>query len=230
MKLYNDTSYKYTAFINGKEYFLDRKSTIAFECNTPTRVVLTAKDKNRVFINVFDLLLEMFFGSSTVTLAYCDYAFTIKDYAKDVITLKDNSWNPREQLGIHSCYADCEVENEQYTIHNFQKLNRKHRNMHIFVTSLLPVGIFLLILMLIFKAELPFILAFFVWFLIFPALGVKEMKRFKEATEPDLLNQTLCRYAGERKQGKVFVSEDTSKTGKFINNIIGKMFKFDEDK
>lgn len=229
MKLYNKTSYKYTAFINGREYFVDKKATLEFECSEPTRIDLISCHKNRVFLNLLDVLLQMFIGDSTITLAYCDYSFLIQNCNQEVIVLKNNTWNPRDQLNIYSCYADADVTNENYSIHNYKRLKRKHRNMHIFVTSLPIIGILLLALALIFD-PIPFIFSFFVWFVLFPVASVKEMKRFKDATEPDLINLTLRQYADERRKGKIFVSEDTSKTGKFFEKIIGKMFKFDEEK
>lgn len=172
----------------------------------------------------------MFIGDSTITLSYCDYSFLIRNCNEEVVTLKDNIWNPRDQLSIYSCYADADVTNENYIIHDYKKLKRKHRNMHMFVTSLPVIGIVFLVLALTLDSSLPFIFCFFGWFILFPVASVKEMKRFKDVTEPDLINQTLCRYADERRKGKIFVSEDTSKTGKFFERIIGKMFKFDEEK
>lgn len=229
MKIYNNTSNRYIAFVNGREYFLNRKAFIEFDCNGPTKVDLIPQHKNRVFLNILDLFLEMFIGDSTLTLAYCRYSFLITNCNQEVIELKNSIWNPRDQLTIYSCYANTDVANEYYEIHNFQKLKRKHSNMHIFVTSLPVIGILLLALALIFYPGIPFFIAFIGWFFLFPFSSVKEMKRFKEVTEPNLINQTLCHYADELRKGKVFVSEDTSKTGKFAEKILGKMFKFDEE-
>ena len=230
MKIHNNTSNKYTAFINGREYILNRKAFIEFDFDGTTKVDLIPRHKNRVFLNLLDLFLQMFIGDSTLTFAYCRYSFLIQNCNQNVIAIENNIWNPRDQLTIYACYADADVANEHYEINHFQKLKRKHRNMHIFVTSLPIIGVLIIALAFILEPVLPLIVCFLIWFFLFPFASVKEIKRFKQATEPNQINQTLCRYADELRKGAVYVSEDTSKTGKFIEKILGKMFKFDEEK
>lgn len=229
MKLYNNSSYNYTAFINGREYIFNKKDTIEFNCNGPTRVDLIFRHKSSVFLNIFDIFLQMFIGDSTITLSYCDYSFLIRSCNEEMIYIENNVWNPRDQLSIYSCYADSDVINENYTMHDYKRLKRKHRNIHMFVTSLPVIGILLLVLAFIFEPAMPFIFGFLVWFVLFPVASIKEMKRFKDATEANLVNQTLCRYANERRKGEILVSEDISRTGKFVGKILNKMFKLDED-
>lgn len=44
------------------------------------------------------------------------------------------------------------------------------------------------------------------------------------------MNEKLCEYANSRRTEKVTLTENTSKTSKFMEKIIGKMFKVDEEK
>lgn len=55
MKIYNDSSYSFTAFINGREYIINKKAAIEFDYHEPTRVDLISRKKNRVFLNILDL-------------------------------------------------------------------------------------------------------------------------------------------------------------------------------
>ena len=224
MKLQNDTTYEYSALIDGREYFLGKKSAIEFLCNENTRTM----NKSSVHINWLDIFFQMFGGDSTITKLYCDYSFQVKDSSVPFIKLKDNYWHPREQLSIHACYADDgSVINESYSIPHLDRIKKKHRNLHLYVTSLLPVGIILLFCMLFFE-PLFSALGFILWFFFFPFLSIKEIKRFKEATKPDYVNNELCRYAVERRTGDRMFGDDTSKTGKFVEKVLGKMFKFDD--
>ena len=230
MKIHNNTLYKYTAFINGREFNLNRNSIIEFECDKPIKIDLISKNKNRVFINILDVFLGLFWGGSTLTIVYCDYSFLIRNCDINEISLKNNSWNPRDQITINSCYADIEVDEENYAIHNFNKIKKKHRNFHLFISSFLPVGIILFILCFLFTNPSVFIILFSAWLGLFGIPSFIEISRLDEFSNQAYVNQTLCRYADELRKGAVYVSEDTSKTGKFIGKILGKMFKFDEEK
>lgn len=231
MKIHNKTWYKYKAYINGREYYLDKKATIEFDGRGRTSVYLKCLNKSSVHMNWLELLiLGGFLGDCTSAKLYYDYSFQVENCSEATITLDFNIWNPREQVSIRSCYSDIDVLNESYVMPNFQKIAKKHTRFHMFVSSLLPIGILLLVLCFLFTNPILFIVLFALWLLIFGLPSFKEIKRFEEFTNQDYVIQTLCRYANERRKNKYFISEDTSKRGKFFENIIGKMFKFDEEK
>ena len=74
------------------------------------------------------------------------------------------------------------------------------------------------------------VLLFALWLIVFEIPGLKEIKRFKQLMVPSYLNEKLCEYANSRRTEKVTLTDNTSKTSKFKEKIIGKMFKFDEEK
>lgn len=229
MKLYNDTSYRYKAVINGKEYNFDKKTQLDLDCSDCEKIVLKCRNKSTVHLDWMAIILGVFFGDSTVAMLYCDYSFEIQNCDDTIISIKNNDWHPREQLGIHSCYADADVTGEEYTVPDISKIKRKHRNLHLFVSSLFPVGIILLILCFFFSPPALFILLFLIWLFVFAVPSIKEIKRFKKATAQNTLNQTLYKYANERRIGGKNYNETTSKTGRLIGKVLHKMFKFDEE-
>lgn len=227
MKLYNDTKYNYRAIINDIEYDLRKGTNIEVEDKENTKVLLMCQGKSSVHINILDLLLGVFFGDSTVTMLYADYYFETEK--SDSITIKCNDWNEREQFSVYACYADAGVTKESYEITNLEKIKKKHTLLHLFVTSLFPVGIILLLLCFILSPPYPFILLFAIWFFIFGLPSLKEIKRFKKETTNEYINQMLCERAVMRRNNENY-DADTSKSSKFINGILKKMFKFDEEK
>ncbi|MCM1115554.1 MAG: PRA1 family protein [Clostridium sp.] len=230
MKLYNDTSHSYKAIINGKEYAFNKKESINFDCTEETKVVLKCTNKSSVHLNWIDMILGVFFGDSTVTMLYCDYAFQIQNSDDADVTIKNNDWHPREQLGIMACYADADVTGEEYLVPDISKIKRKHKNLHLFVSSLFPIGIILFILCFLFSPPVLFILLFAIWLFIFGVPSIKEIKRFKKAVNQEYMNKTLCGYARERRAGGTRYDETTSKIGRMTDKLLNKMFKFDEEK
>lgn len=230
MKIYNNTSYKYKAIIDGKEYDFNQKSTLSFDCREHVQVVLKCRNRSSVHLNWLDIIIGVFFGDSTVATLYCDYSFQIQDCNECTITINSKAWNPREQLGIYYCYADTNITNENYIVSDISRIKRKHRNLHLFVSSLLPVGIVFLILCFLTNQPAIFIILFVFWLLIYGLPGIKEIKRFKKDTEPEYINQKLCTYANYHRKGGTNYDETTSKTGRFVSKVLNKMFKFDEEK
>lgn len=228
MILKNDDCYNYVAIVNGAEYCLNKKSSINIELESDFDIIIKRTDKDYVHLNFLDIILGVFFGDSTITKINTEYHFSV-DKDCDLVTIKDNSWTPREQLTINACYADSAVVNESYTMPNIEKVRKKHRRLHLFVTSLFPVYFVLIFLCFITQPITLWIIALVLLFLVFGMPSVKEIKRFKKATAPDYVNNKLCEYADERRRKGADYNEDTSKTGKLINKALGKMFKFDEE-
>ena len=229
MKIYNGTSYNYKAIVNGKEYDFDIKTALDVENNSSLNVDLICMNKNSVHLNWLDVILGVFFGDSTVTAIHCDYSFQINDNQETTITIKNNNWHSKEQLFLNSCYADVCVNDEKYILPDISKIRRKHTNLHLFVSSLLPIGILLIILMFIISPPGLPILLFFIWIFVFGIPSIKEVKKFKRAVSQENINQILTDSANEHRQGTVYPDYPASKSGKLVEKILNKMFKFNEE-
>lgn len=230
MELSNQTSHNYRAYINDVEYDLAGNKSIFFDFNGETKIKLISTDKPYVHLNWFDIiLLQMFFGSTTLTRMNADYSFIV-DNDVQKITLDYNDWHVREQIYIDTCYAKENVVNESYTLSNFNKVKKKHKNLHLLVSSAWPIGVAILIASFLTEPPYWFIILFLVWLVVFAIPSLKEIKRFNQVVKPEFVNDKLCEYASQRRVDPLVFTEDTSKTGKIIGKILDKMFKFSEDK
>nr|MDD5837654.1 hypothetical protein [Eubacteriales bacterium] len=231
MKLQNSTLYNYRATIDNKEYELKGNSSIEFDCAQNTKVELINLNKSSVHMDWIQIiLLQMLFGSTTLTKIYTNYSFVINDTSVDTINLEYNNWSPREQIDIKSCYAHTNVGDELYSLPQLDKVKNKHKRLHLFVSNAFPIGILTLVLCFFTDPAYLFLLLFALWLIVFEIPSLKEIKRFKELMKPSYLNEKLCEYANRRRTEAITFTEDTSKTGKYIKKIIGKMFRFDEEK
>lgn len=231
MKLQNSTLYNYRATIDNKEYELKGNSSIEFDCAQNTKVELINLNKSSVHMDWIQIiLLQMLFGSTTLTKIYTNYSFVINDTSIETIKLDYNDWSPREQIDIKSCYAHANVSDESYSLPQLEKIRKKHKSLHLFVSNALPIGIAVLVLCFFTDPPYLFLLLFALWLIVFEIPSLKEIKRFKELMVPSYLNEKLCEYANSRRTEAITFTEDTSKTGKYIKKIIGKMFRFDEEK
>lgn len=231
MKLHNKTLYNYKAVINGREFDFKKDATIELENTETTRVQLKCLEKSSVHLDWLSIIfLHYFFGSTTLTNIYADYSFEIENDINETVEIKYNDWCPREQINIKSCFANADVINEEYTLPQLDRVKKKHLLLHLFVSSAPLLGIACLVLAFLTDPPVLFIVLFFVWLLIFELPSLKEIKRFKQVMKPDYLNEKMCEYAVKSRAQGVIFKEDTSKTEKFMNKIMGKMFKFNEDK
>lgn len=230
MKLYNNSSNRYTAIINGKPCNFDRKAVLEFDYTKNMYITLKSQNCSTIHLNWIDMILGLFSGDCTVTILRPDYKFKIDDNSSETITIKDNNWNVKEQLSYNACYADGNISDEEYIISDMEKIRKKHKNFHLFLTSLFPVGLISLILCFVTSYFEIFAIIFAAWLLIFGIPSVKETIKFKQLTKTDRMNQKLCAFAVERRNGSPYPDVDESKSGKLINKIIKKMFKFDEEK
>ena len=231
MKLNNSTLYNYRAIIDNKEYELKGRTTIEFDCSENTKVELINLNKSSVHMDWLQIiLLQMLFGSTTLTKIYTNYSFVINDTSIETIKLDYNDWSPREQIDISSCYAHANVSDESYSLPQLEKIRKKHKSLHLFVSNALPIGIAVLVLCFFTDPPYLFLLLFALWLIVFEIPSLKEIKRFKELMVPSYLNEKLCEYANSRRTEKATLTDNTSKTSTFKEKIIGKMFKFDEEK
>lgn len=231
MKLNNSTSYNYRAIIDNREYELKGKSSIEFDCTQNTKIELKCLNKSSVHMDWLEIILmHMLLGSTTLTNIYTDYSFVIDDMSIEAITLGCNNWQPREQIRINSCYASENVSDESYSLPQLEMVRKKHKRLHLFVSNALPIGIATLVLCFFTDPPYLFLLLFALWLIVFEIPSLKEIKRFKQLMDPNYLNEKLCEYAISRRTEAITFTEDTSKTGKLIEKVIGKMFKFDEEK
>lgn len=235
LTLINDTSYNYTLKINNKEYEFDRKKAVTIDYNDNDKISLISNNKSSVHLNILDIILGVFLGDSTITNLYCNYDFSIhsKDNNNVTITISYNDWNPREQLKLSACYAKSEnvlITKEKYSISKLDKVRKKHKRLHLFVTSLFPVALIELILCFFLSPPILPILLLFIWAFVFGVPSIKEIKRFNEAVDEELVNNKLSEYASNRRAGSTDYDETTSKSGKLIEKALNKMFKFNEDK
>lgn len=230
MELYNSTSYKYKAIIDGKECDLPSKSSVHFDYNEGMKVDLISLDKPWVHINWLDvIILQMFFGSTTYTRMYSDYSFVINEEC-DRIELGYNDWSVRDQININTVYAKSNVTDEEYRISNFDKVKKKHKRLHMLVSNAWPIGVGTLLACFLTDPPHLFIVLFLVWLIVFEIPSLKEIKRFNQVIKFDFINEKLCEYAQRRRVETITITDDTSKTGKIVGKILDKMFKFDEDK
>ena len=80
MKLQNSTLYNYCAIIDGREYKLKGRATIEFDCAENTKIELISLNKSSVHMDWLQIiLLQMLFGSTTLTKIYTNYSFVIND-------------------------------------------------------------------------------------------------------------------------------------------------------
>lgn len=231
MRLHNSTSYSYLAIIDGREYELKGRTTIEFDCAQNTKVELRSLNKSSVHMDWIEILcFQMFLGSTTLTKIHTDYSFVINDTSIDTIKINNNDWSPREQVNIKSCYADTNVSEEIYSLPQLDRVRKKHKMLHLFISNAFPLGIAALVMCFFTDPPYLFIILFAIWLLIFEIPSLKEIKRFKQLMKPSYLNEKLCEYANSRRAEKFTFTENTSKTSRFMEKVIGKMFKFDEDK
>lgn len=228
MILKNNTYCDYIAVINEKEYPLDKKESINIDAQIGANITIKSTKKDSIHLDIIALILGVFSGDDTVTFVNTDYHFTVENDC-ECITIIDNKWNPRTQIGIYSCYADSNVTNECYTMPNIKKTRKKHRLIHLFFSSALPIELVLIILCFLTDPPYLFVILFILLFVWFTLPSFKEIKRFKKITESNYINTKLCEYANERRNNGKSYDEDMSKTGKFVGKILNKMFKFDED-
>lgn len=231
MILKNSTIYNYIALINGQQYELKRSQEISFNCTENTKVQLISTEKPSVHIDWLDvIILQFLIGSSTITRIYADYAFDIIDPSVDIIELKENSWNIRTTIYIRSIYADANITNECYSLPSLEKVKKKHKRLHRYITSAWPIGLAEIIACFLTDSPYLFILLFVFWLLIFELPSLKERKRFKQVMKTDEINTKLCEYAEKRRIDPLLFTDDTSKTYKIVSKIMDKMFKFEDDK
>ena len=231
MKLYNSTLYNYRAIIDGSEYELKGRTTIEFDCTENTKVELINLNKSFVHMDWLQIiLLQMLLGSTTLTKIYTNYSFVINDISIETIKLNYNDWSPRDQISINSCYATTNVDEEVYSLPELERVRKKHKRLHLFISNALPLGITLLALCFLSDPPYLFLLLFMLWLIVFEIPSLKEIKRFKELMKSSYLNAKLCEYANSRRCEKITFTDDMSKTGRFMEKVIGKMFKFNEDK
>ena len=185
MKLNNSTLYNYRAIIDNKEYELKGRTTIEFDCTENTKVELINLNKSSVHMDWLQIiLLQMLFGSTTLTKIYTNYSFVINDTSIETIKLEYNDWSPREQIDIKSCYAKVNVCEELYTLPQLDKVRKKHKRLHLFVSNALPIGIATLVMCFITDPPYLFVLLFALWLIVFEIPSLKEIKRFKELMVP----------------------------------------------
>lgn len=231
MEIKNKTGYKYKIRNGEFEHYLNNDSSVSFNYEAGTKIELICLEKPYVHINWFDvILLQMFFGSTTLTRIFADYSFVVDDSSINSIELKYNDWPIREQININSCYANEEVLYEEYSLPQLKRVQKKHRRLHMFISNALPIGVGTLLACFLADPPYLFIFFFIIWLLAFELPALKEIKRFKQIMKPELLNEELCKYASKRRVEPLVFTDDTSKTSKFINKIFSKMFKFGDDK
>lgn len=229
MILKNESYNNYIAIVNGVGYKLNKKSSIRINATKGTNITIKSTKKDSVHLNILAIILGVFMGDDTVTFINTDYHFSVENDC-DCITILENKWDPRSPLGINACYADSNVTNESYSMPNIKKTKRKHKFIHLFILSLLPIQLILIALCFLTDPPYLWIIIFILLFLVYTLPSFKEIKRFKNITKADNVNNKLCEYANKRRNNDLSYDEDTSKTGKIFSKILDKMFKFDEDK
>lgn len=229
MELYNSTKYKYRAIVNGRSFNLNGRSSIFFDCPIGTKVELLALDKPSVHIDWLEVLIfHWFFGSSTVTKIYTDYSFVVDNPCIEKINLDNNDWPVRLQITVKAPYIKEPVSNEKYLLSEFDKIKKKHRNLHLFVSSAWPLGAAALAMCFIADPPYLFIFLFLLWILVFAVPSLKEIKRFNEVMQNGFINDKLCEYAAKRRTGDFLSTDDTSRTGRFVTKMLKKLFKDDK--
>lgn len=229
MELYNSTKYKYRAIVNGRSFNLNGRSSIFFDCPIGTKVELLALDKPSVHIDWLEVLIfHWFFGSSTVTKIYTDYSFVVDDPYIEKINLDNNDWPVRLQITVNAPYIKETVSNERYSLSEFDKIKKEHRNLHLFVSSAWPLGAAMSAMCFVAEPPYLFIFLFLLWILAFAMPSLKEIKRFNEVMQNGFINDNLCEYAGKRRTGEFLFTDDTSKTGRFVTQMLKKLFGDDK--
>lgn len=229
MIIKNNTANDYIAVIEGREYTLNGKSSINVLISGKTDIEIRGTQKDSVHLDFLDIILGLFMGDSTYAKINTDYHFTASE-EYGYITIKDNVWYARDQLTIEACCAEEYVTNESYTMPGLRKAAKKHKLLHLLVTSLPVVPIVLIILCFISDPPALWIVLFVLWFIIYGLPSFGEIKKFRKTTKPDFVNEKLCEFASRRRTEGDSFNSDSSAMGKFMTKILDKMFKPDEDK
>ncbi len=235
----NTTAYNYDVFSNGQYYgAIGLKNTICISTNSERAdITLVSKGKGSSHIQFLAVIFGFFVGDSTTTKIFCDYSFSVYNTGNENVNvvLKYNDWSPREQLDFNTVYAvseNAQIADYSYVMKDYERIAKKHKRLHLFVTSFILPELLLLALCFIFRQEVVILISaiFILLFLLaFTIPSLKEISRFKEATVEPYVNEKLIQYAISRRTGKGKVNEDTSATGKVVNSIMNKLFKLDED-
>ena len=232
----NNTFFSFAVVFENNRYQLDRRKTTAlFAHGEKANILFEIQEKNSVSIDILDILLGLFLGDSTYTKVYCNYEIEVKKLSDETVTivLEENRWCPREQAYFASCCAiseNSEITDKQYTARNLEKTKKKHKRMHLYVSSLLPIGLILFVCIFIFSPPDLAISFFLFWILFFGCPSMKEIKRFKKLSDLNLINEKMLEHSKYRKEHGTDFYDDNSKTAKFVEKVLDKMFKSDKDK
>lgn len=228
MIIKNEAYESYIVIVNGAEHQLDKKQSININAPAGTPITIKSDKKDSIHIDLTAIFFGGVLGDSTITRITTEYTFTVDEC--DTVIINNNEWNAREQVTIRAVYADQAVTSEEYTIPNLKKIKKKHLLFHLLLMSGFPVYLILILLFVLTDAIGLWLFVFAVIFLFFGLPSIKEIRRFKKLVTPNNVNEKLCEYANERRNKGDDYNEDVSVKGKLIHKILGKMFKFDEEK
>lgn len=62
MKIYNNSSYRYTAIINGEKYNFNKKAIVEFNCTESADIKLISQHNSTICLNWIDIILGLFSG------------------------------------------------------------------------------------------------------------------------------------------------------------------------
>lgn len=232
----NNTLFSFAVVFENNRYQLDsRKTTALFAYGEKANILFEIQEKDSVSISILDVLLGLFLGDSTITKIYCDYEIEVKKLIDEtvIIVLEENRWCPREQAYFASCCAiseNSEITDKQYPVRNLEKTKKKHKRLHLYVSSLLPIGLILFICIFIFSPPNLAISFFLFWVLFFGYPSMKEIKRFKKLSDLNLINEKMLEHSKYRKEHGTDFYDDNSKTAKFVEKVFDKIFKSDKNK
>lgn len=196
------------------------------------RIYVKSSNKSKVFLDFTDLIVfQAFFGDSVETMIYCDYSFEILNNENCEIIIKDNYYKVNDRITFYSYCADGEnvmFGEDRYFTGDLKKLIKKHRRLHFFIASGLPIYIILIILAMIFSDYIYYICI--IIFLVLTLPSITQRKKFKKfVTSPQGINE-LIKNAKEIRKNPTFMYEPQTKIEKAFSKLFEKLFNTEAKK
>lgn len=222
----------FSVIYKNQEYSTKNKDSIFLEIDDNDRkIYIKNNSKSSVSLDWLDIFLEMFYGESTTTSIYSDYSFEILSNENCEITIKENDFIINDRMKYLSFCAVSDnalLGNDCFITGDTSKLIKKHRKLHLFLLSGLPLYILVAILALVFDYSLFWI--FIMIFLLFTLPSIKQRKKFKKYLESPIALEALQKNVIGFRTEKNYEEKIMTKTDKFFFKLFEKLFNTEAKK
>lgn len=211
------------------EFLINNKQLITIEMSdNPICIEVIPTNKNSVLINPLFILSGFTFTDDIITTITCRYKITLNNVLDNsTIIIKEVEARFDEKYIYQSVYCDYNnaIMNGKYNIIN-NKGEILCKSLHFFVTSLLPVSLFLL-LWLVFTGNILTLVGVFFVTIFFSIPSWREIKKVKVYFNDNVFVNKIVNDNLNQKKNKDNISADVPKDrlGKFFYNTLDKIFK-----